>query len=110
MSVQGNLPAPQRSRWPFISLIPLGFGAWAPVYAGVKARERNWIALGLLWSLMIVVGLVLASGHGSGHNGIVGAIVIIGWLGSIATSFAIRGAYDRQMSSPLLTATEQGEQ
>jgi len=98
----------QRSRWPYISLIPLGLGAWAPIYAGVKARQKIWIALGLLWSALVVVALVLSSGHE--HSGIVGALVIIGWLGSVATSFAIRGPYEQLMGSPLLAATEAGEQ
>jgi hypothetical protein len=106
MSTSG--PVAQRTRWPYISLIPLGFGAWAPIYAGVKAREKTWIALGVLWSVLIVVALVISSGDK--NDGIVGALVIIGWLGSIATSFAIRGPYERLMGSPLLAATEAGEQ
>jgi hypothetical protein len=100
----------QRSRWPYISLIPFGFGAWAPIYAGVKARERTWIALGVLWSVLIVIALVVSSGDGHAHDGPVGGLVIVAWLGSIATSFSIRGTYDLRMSSPVLTATEAAEQ
>jgi hypothetical protein len=100
----------RRSRWPYISLIPFGFGAWAPIYAGVKVRQRTWIALGALWSALMVIALIVSSGDGHGHDGIVGALVIVAWLGSIATSFSIRGAYELQISSPLLSATEAGEQ
>jgi DNA uptake protein ComE-like DNA-binding protein len=98
------------SHWAYISLIPVGFGAWAPVYAGVKARRPLWIALGSVWTAMIVVALVLSSGHGHGNDGIVGALAIIAWVGGIATSFSIRDAYDRQMSSPLEAAASAAEQ
>jgi DNA uptake protein ComE-like DNA-binding protein len=98
------------SHWAYISLIPFGFGAWAPGYAGVKARRPLWIALGSVWTVMIVVALVLSSGHGHGNDGIVGALAIIAWVGGIATSFSIRDAYDRQMSSPLEAATSAAEQ
>ncbi len=98
------------SHWAYISLIPVGFGAWAPLYAGVKARRPTWIALGAVWTAMIVVALVLSSGHGHGNDGIVGALAIIAWVGGIATSFSIRDAYDRQMRSPLQEATSAAEQ
>jgi Helix-hairpin-helix motif len=99
-----------RSRWPYISLIPIGFGAWAPIYAGVKAREPKWVGLGALWTAMIVVALIVSSGHGHGDDGLVGALAIIAWVGGIATSFSIRGAYERQLGSPVLRAAEIGEQ
>jgi DNA uptake protein ComE-like DNA-binding protein len=99
-----------RSRWPYISLIPVGFGAWAPIYAGVKAREPKWVAIGALWTAMIVVALILSSGHGHGDDGLVGALAIIAWVGGIATSFSIRGAYEQQLGSPVLRAAEVGEQ
>jgi DNA uptake protein ComE-like DNA-binding protein len=99
-----------RSRWPYISLIPIGFGAWAPIYAGVKAREPKWIALGALWTAMIVVALIVSGGHGHGDDGLVGALAIIAWVGGIATSFSIRGAYEQQLGSPVLQAAEIGEQ
>jgi hypothetical protein len=99
-----------RSRWPYISLIPIGFGAWAPIYAGVKAREPKWVALGALWTTMIVVALIVSSGHGHGDDGLVGALAIIAWVGGIATSFSIRGAYEQQLGSPMLRAAEVGEQ
>ena len=99
-----------RSRWPYISLIPIGFGAWAPIYAGVKAREPKWVALGALWTAMIVIALLVSGGHGHGNDGLVGALAIIAWVGGIATSFSIRSAYDHQMGSPVLRAAEVGEQ
>jgi DNA uptake protein ComE-like DNA-binding protein len=102
-----------RSRWPYISLIPIGLGAWAPIYAGVKARRPVWIALGVLWSAIVVVAFLVNSvtkSGNSGNNGVAGFLFILGWVGAIATSFAIRSAYDRQMSSQLQAATDAAEQ
>jgi hypothetical protein len=108
--VTGTRLSPHRGRWAYISLLPIGFGAWAPIYAGVKARRMLWIALGLLWSAMVVVALVLSSGHGHSNDGIVGALAIIAWIGGIATSFSIRGAYERALNSPFEQAVQAGEQ
>ncbi|MGO9960990.1 MAG: ComEA family DNA-binding protein [Solirubrobacteraceae bacterium] len=103
----------RRGLWPWISLLPIGLGAWAPVYAGVKAGRRRWIALGLVWSAVVVAGLVANAVSRSGQSGnddFAGMLIIIGWVGAIATSFSIRRAYDRQMRSPLLAAEEAGAQ
>lgn len=101
----------QRSRWPWISLIPLGLGAWAPIYAGVRARQWTWIILGLLWCALVVGGFVKNStGAHPGRDDIAGMLLIVGWVGAIATSFVIRSAYERQMSSPLRTATDQARE
>jgi len=101
----------RHSRWPYISLIPLGFGAWAPIYAGVKARQGNWISLGVLWSALVLAGLVLSNTTRTGQagNSIAGLMLIVGWVGAVATSFVIRGSYDRHIASPLQAATEAGE-
>jgi DNA uptake protein ComE-like DNA-binding protein len=109
---QPEPPAPPvpRSRWPYVSLIPFGFGSWVPIYAGVKARQRGWTALGIVWLVLIIAALALSSAHGHSNDGAVGALAIVAWIGGIATSFSIRGAYDRQMSSGLLLATQEAEQ
>ena len=102
----------RRGRWPYISLIPLGFGAWAPAYAGVKARRRTWILLGIACSAIVLAGLIKTSLSDSGQSGnddLAGFLIIIGWVGAIATSFVIRGSYDRLMNSPLQAASEAGE-
>jgi hypothetical protein len=100
-----------RSRWPFLSLIPIGLGAWAPIYAGVKARVTSWALWGVLWSAFVVAGFVAdaASSH-PGSDNLAGFFLIVGWVGAVATSFIIRGAYERQMGSPLLAAEEAGQQ
>jgi len=102
-----------RSRWPYISLVPIGLGAWAPIYAGVKARVPSWILLGILWSAIVVAGFIKSSLSHAGHSGtddLAGLLIIVGWVGAVATSFVIRGSYERQMSSPLIEATEAGRQ
>jgi hypothetical protein len=100
-----------RSRWPFLSLIPIGLGAWAPIYAGVKAHVMSWVLWGVLWCAFVVAGFVAdsASGH-PGSDNLAGFFLIVGWVGAAATSFIIRGAYERQVGSPLLAAEEAGEQ
>ena len=105
-----RLPEP-RSRWPYISLIPIGLGAWAPIYAGVKARRGSWVLLGVLWSAIVLAGFIKNSLSHAGHLGedeVAGLLLIVGWVGAVATSFMIRHAYERQMGSPLLAATEAG--
>jgi DNA uptake protein ComE-like DNA-binding protein len=102
----------KRAMWPWLSLIPLGLGAWAPIYAGVRARKALWIALGVVWSACIVAGFVAngVSRSGShGDNAFAGALFIIGWVGAIATSFVLRPAYERAMSSELGRAKEEAE-
>jgi DNA uptake protein ComE-like DNA-binding protein len=97
----------QRSRWPWISLIPIGLGAWAPIYAGVRARRWSWILLGLVCCAVVIGGFVKnGTGGHPGSDDIAGMLIIIGWVGAVAASFTIRPAYERQMSSPLLEATE----
>ena len=98
----------QKSKWPFFSLLPLGLGAWAPIYAGVKARRSAWTALGAIWSAVVVGGWVLSTQHRHA-NSFAGFVIILGWVGAIATSFIIRAAYDRQVGSTLEAATEAGQ-
>jgi DNA uptake protein ComE-like DNA-binding protein len=101
----------QRSRWPWISLIPIGFGAWAPIYAGIRARRSSWILLGALCCALVIGGFVKSStDRHPGSDGIAGILIIVGWIGAVAASFSIRSAYERQMSSPLIEASEQARE
>jgi hypothetical protein len=103
-------PDGKRTLWPLISLIPIGLGAWAPIYAGAKAKRGLWVALGILWCLIVIAGFV-ADGLSSHPNtdDLTGGLLILGWVGAIATSFSIAPAYRRQMSSPLEAAVEAGD-
>jgi DNA uptake protein ComE-like DNA-binding protein len=102
MSVGLDKTGVQRPRWVWISLIPLGVGAWAPIYAGLKARSKAWILLGLLWTLITLAGWIGSAGR---SNAVAGMLIILGWVGGAATSFSIRGAYEKRLASPLLQAT-----
>ncbi len=99
----------QRSRWVYISLIPLGLGAWAPVYAGLKARNNLWTALGVVSGRHSSSSDSRLAGHKSTET-LAGLLLILGWVGAIATSFMIREPYDDLMASPLTAATEAGQQ
>jgi hypothetical protein len=105
--------ARRRSRWPWLSLLPLGFGAWVPIYAGIRARVGSWIALGAVWSALAVTGWVVsaASDHSHGHySSLAGLLLILSWAGAAATTFIIRSDYEERMGSPLLDASTRGEQ
>lgn len=86
----------QGTAWAWLSVIPMGLGAWAPAYAGVKAQNRRWLALGVIWSLIAVAGWVAAV-TSNGDSGLAGGLIILGWVGAVATSFTIRPAYARQL-------------
>jgi DNA uptake protein ComE-like DNA-binding protein len=110
MSVERRATDARRPLWPLISLIPIGLGAWAPIYAGAKVRKPLWIALGVLWSLVVIGGFIangLSSHPASDDLG--GGLLVVGWIGAIATSFSLAPAYRRQMSSPLQAAVEAGD-
>lgn len=97
-----------RANWVWLSLTPLGLGAWAPVYAGVVARKLSWLVLGLLCSIVTVAGWVLAvANHGGGAAG---SLIIVGWAGAIASSFAIRGSYRQLVGSPFQAGLAGAEQ
>jgi len=110
MSVQRQAITRGHTLWPWISLIPLGLGAWAPIYAGAKARKPLWIALGILWCLVVIGGWV-ANGLSShpGSDDLAGGLLILGWVGAIGTSFSLAPAYRRWISSPLQAAAEAGD-
>jgi len=101
------------AHWAFISLMPLGLGAWAPIYAGVKARRPLWIFLGVLWTAVVIAAFALNANTASGQHGNndnAGGLFILAWVGAIATSFIIRPAYQRQMHSNMQHAIDAGEQ
>jgi DNA uptake protein ComE-like DNA-binding protein len=92
----------------WVSLIPFGLGAWAPAYAGTVMRKRRWTALGALWSIITLAGWVLAVANNGGAAG--GLLIILGWAGAIATSFAIRSSYLHLVASPFEEALVGAEQ
>ena len=92
----------ESANWVWLSVIPFGLGAWAPIYAGARAHNRRWAAIGALWSLIAVAGWVVAIASNGGGAG--GLLIILGWAGAVATSFAIRDRYRKMLGSPFQTA------
>jgi membrane protease YdiL (CAAX protease family) len=90
----------RRDLWPWLSLVPLGLGAWAPIIAGVRRRVWWWIALGLLWSAVVIAAFAVtaaAQHHETNRQrSLVGFLVIIAWVGGAVTSFSIRRSYERR--------------
>lgn len=95
----------QHSKWPHLSLLPLGLGAWAPIYAGVRARVRSWIGWGIACSAVTIAGWIVSVAASGGAAG--GLLIIAGWVGAIATSYMIRNDYEQRMRSPLTLAENQ---
>lgn len=86
----------------------MGLGVWASTYAGVVARNRRWCALGLLWSIVVLAGWILAVVE---HGGAAGGLLILGgWTGGIASAFAIRSSYREVMGSSFDEALVGAEQ
>jgi hypothetical protein len=84
-------PAPRRSRWPFLSLIPLGLGAWAPIYAGRRAGRPRWMAFGAIWTIAVIAGFVLSSSETGGTGG---GLILFGWVAGAVYSFSVRREYE----------------
>lgn len=103
-----DTPGAASTRWVWLSLTPLGLGAWAPIYAGVRARRPSWSALGVLCTLIVIVGWVLAI-VSNGNSGLGGGLLLLGWTGAIATSLTIRAPYSRLMGSPFEAAVLDAE-
>jgi membrane protease YdiL (CAAX protease family) len=85
--------------WPWLSLLPFGLGAWAPIIAGVRCGVRRWSALGLLWGMLALAGWMIAATApaGSEAENLAAAPVVAAWIAGIATSFVVRPAYDRRV-------------
>src|SRR5688572_11410588 len=75
------------------SLAPFGLGAWVPLVAGLKARRRGWVALGVVFCAPVLVGWL---GSGVLDDDLEVALVSIPWLAAIATTVAIYPAYRRE--------------
>jgi membrane protease YdiL (CAAX protease family) len=89
----------RRARWPWLSLLPLGLGAWAPAVAGVRCGVRRWTVLGVLWSALAIAGWVLAGGSSGAQAKNLGlGLIVLAWIAGVVTSFVIRPSYERRAS------------
>lgn len=93
-------PRTRRDRWPWVSLLPLGLGSWAPMIAGARCRVPAWGVGGFAGILSCITGFVLAGnanriGHVNQTEGAVaGLLLIASWAGGVIISFGIRPSYD----------------
>jgi DNA uptake protein ComE-like DNA-binding protein len=93
--------------WVWVSATPFGLGAWTPVVPGVALRRPLWIGLGLLWALVALAGWAAAIANDGGSAA--GGLIILGWIGAIATTLAIRPAFNRTAGSQFSHEREAAE-
>lgn len=77
--------------------LPIGFGAWVPVVAGVKARQREWIAWGTFVALFAIVAFTVSTVEGDDTN-VGGGLLVVSWILHGATSFALMKPYQQRMT------------
>lgn len=104
----GELSRRGDTRWAGWSLLPLGLGAWTPIFAGVRARKPLWTLIGVVLTVIAMVGWVVAAVT-NGDSALAGGLIIFAWVGAVATSFTIRQAYARALESPWADALESAE-
>lgn len=94
-----------KARWAWLSLLPFAIGAWAPIYAGVRANKRSWRMLGVVWFAMAIIAWILEfeSRHPTFNAAVhaaSAALLCFAWIGAIVTSFIIRPKYRRLLNVP----------
>ena len=90
-------------------LFPLGFGAWVPLVAGLRARRPLWLALGLVYCAVLIAGYIVSSVTPDDEDGsFAGMLILIPWIAAAATTLAIYPSYRRRRA--LLDKVEQREQ
>jgi hypothetical protein len=88
---------PRRHAWMLWCLLPLGFGAWVPLVAGIRARRPVWIVLGVVFCVIALFGLVLSSLIPDEEDGsLAGMLIVVPWIAAAVTTFAIYPSYRRR--------------
>jgi 4-amino-4-deoxy-L-arabinose transferase-like glycosyltransferase len=99
----------RRHAWMLLCLAPLGFGAWVPLVAGLRARRPLWIALGIVFCAVAIAGFILSSVTPDDEDGsFAGMLILIPWVAAAATTLAIYPSYRRRRA--LLDDVEQREE
>lgn len=93
--------APGRLRhhpWMLLSLLPLGFGTWVPIVAGLRSRRPLWTWIGVGLTAVLLAGCVLAVVLPEDHSlgTFAGLLLIAAWVGAPAVTIAIYPAYRRR--------------
>ena len=93
--------------WVWVSAAPLALGAWAPIIPGRQRRRPRWVAFGVLWSVVAVAGWAGAVTYDG--SAAAGGLIILGWVGALATTLAIRPAYVAETASSFARGREEAE-
>ena len=87
--------------WVALTFVPVGFFAWiGPLYAGARARRPLWFALGIVWAVIWWAGALWEDVIAGRETDLSGGLLILGWLGALATALVIRPAYRRALTDP----------
>lgn len=92
-------------RWGYV---PIGFGAWVPLIAGLKAHKREWVAWGVFIALFTIVALTVSTVEGEETN-YGGGLLIVAWIVQGATTFAMMKPYRQRMAVRARYASEIAE-
>jgi DNA uptake protein ComE-like DNA-binding protein len=94
--------------WVWASVVPLGLGAWATLVPARQLKRRSWVVWSALWCAVTAAGWVLAgtTADNSGLNDAAGGLIILGWVGAVATALSIRPAYLQAASDPFELSKE----
>lgn len=95
--------------WVWVSLAPLGLGAWTPLVPGLELRRRLWIALGVVLSLVTIAGWTIAVNSEENEGDLGGMFIILGWVGALVGTLLIRRPYLREVSSTFARDREAAE-
>ncbi len=90
--------------WVWVSATPMGLGAWAPIVPGKQRGRPRWVAFGVLWSVVTLAGWIAAVANDGGSGA--GLLIILGWVGALATTLAIRPAYVNETASSFARGRE----
>jgi DNA uptake protein ComE-like DNA-binding protein len=78
-------------------LVPIGFGCWVPLVAGLKAKKREWIAWGVFIVLFTILAFVVSEVEGDEAN-LGGGLLVVSWILHGATSWALMKPYKQRMT------------
>lgn len=89
---------PRHHPWMLLALLPLGFGAWVPIVAGVRARRPLWTWIGVALTAVLLAGCVLAvvAEDESSLGTFAGFLIFVAWVGAVAATVAIYSPYRRR--------------
>lgn len=94
-------PSTVPTGWMWLTLIPMGFGAWVPLVAGLRARHRWWTIFGAVVSAAWFGGFVLAGAFAEDNpvSDVGAGLIFLTWLSAVVFTFAYRDRYRIRVSA-----------